>query len=245
MRKIIEGKTLPTIIKFSYPVYVVFLVLTKTPIFTAIGMFIRFAILMAALRYTISLLKKHYGNKPNIGDVTNVNRVLAPCARPDFYGAGVYAIKVSKFNHWKVYVGESEDVMNRWGTHKHNLINQTHHQQELQKYYNQGYKLEFFILHTLPEEERKNKALLHRLERFYWCVYAMRTLNKDPYEIDAKHGKVNESRDVTANSYHTSPYGWSIINNNFNAPDVCFLTFEQVNEDYRHGMRPEWKKNNA
>jgi group I intron endonuclease len=74
---------------------------------------------------------------------------------------GIYSIKNSKNN--KIYIGSSVDIKSRWRLHKHELLNNKHHSQYLQRSWNK-YGEDVFIFEIM--EECDTLFLLER-EQFY------------------------------------------------------------------------------
>jgi len=92
---------------------------------------------------------------------------------------GIY--KIVNIKTKKIYVGSAVDIVSRWVTHKHGLINNFHHSKKLQNSYNK-HGIENFIFEII--EECPREMLIEREQ--YW-LDALKSVD-DGYNVCPKAG---------------------------------------------------------
>ena len=92
---------------------------------------------------------------------------------------GIY--KIVNIKTKKIYVGSAVDIVSRWVTHKHGLINNFHHSKKLQNSYNK-HGIENFIFEII--EECPREMLIEREQ--YW-LDTLKSVD-DGYNVCPKAG---------------------------------------------------------
>ena len=173
-------------------------------------------------------------------DVNESSRVGVPEVDETVNGPGIYAIKAydNSGRLLGVYIGESINIINRWERHKLELMCRKHHNHALQDCYDDFRNLEFYVLHSFPEQIDDLKVWLHKMEKFYWIQASEmgHTLfSDDPLSVDSRFSRRNESMNVNFYSYHPSANAIVVLEGGGE-----YYSLEQIDEDSAYSELKKW-----